>query len=117
VSAAFKRMKNILDQAKKSGELGKVTHTEGVALHPAQAALADTAQGTRLRVTELLGENNYVASLETIATLRPHVDKFFEEVMVLDPDPAIREPRLVLLTAIVDDIRRIADLSEIVVAG
>jgi len=117
VSAAFKRMKNILDQAKKSGELGKATHTEGVALHPAQAALADTAQGTRLRVTELLGENNYVASLETIATLRPHVDKFFEEVMVLDPDPAIREPRLVLLTAIVDDIRRIADLSEIVVAG
>jgi glycyl-tRNA synthetase beta chain len=52
-----------------------------------------------------------------IATLRPHVDRFFEEVMVLDPDPAVRQPRLVLLAAIVDDIRRIADLSEIVVAG
>ena len=117
VSAAFKRMKNILHQSEGSGEPGEATHSEGVAIHPAQAVLADEAQGARLRVTELLGRSDYVAALETIATLRPHVDKFFEEVMVLDPDPAVRRPRLVLLAAIVDDIRRIADLSEIVVSG
>jgi glycyl-tRNA synthetase beta chain len=117
VSAAFKRMKNILAQAEKVDERNEVPEAEGVASHPAQAALAEAAEAARVRVTELLGGSDYIASLETIATLRPHVDKFFEEVMVLDPDPAVRQLRLVLLAAIVDDIRRIADLSEIVVAG
>jgi glycyl-tRNA synthetase beta chain len=117
VSAAFKRMKNILAQAEKVGERSEVPETGGVASHPAQAALAEAAEAARVRVTELLGGSDYIASLEMIATLRPHVDRFFEEVMVLDPDPAVRQPRLVLLAAIVDDIRRIADLSEIVVAG
>ncbi|ODU54601.1 MAG: glycine--tRNA ligase subunit beta, partial [Granulicella sp. SCN 62-9] len=74
VSAAFKRMKNILHQSEGSGEPDEATHSEGVALHPAQAVLADEAQGARLRVTELLGRSDYVAALETIATLRPHVD-------------------------------------------
>src|SRR6185312_8363192 len=100
VSAAFKRMKNILNQSEKSGDLGEATHTAGVAVHPAQTALATAAEAARIRVTELLGGSDYVASLETIATLRPHVDKFFEEVMVLDPDPTVRLPRLVLLAAI-----------------
>jgi glycyl-tRNA synthetase beta chain len=86
-------------------------------VHPAQAALWDAAEDARIRVTELIGKGEYVASLETIATLRPHVDRFFDEVMVLDPNPAIRKTRLAVLFAIVDDFRRIADLSEIVVAG
>jgi glycyl-tRNA synthetase beta chain len=115
VSAAFKRMKNILIQAGERGE--RPTVLSGGNPDPAQIALMDAAEAARIRVTKLIAEGDYAASLETIATLRPHVDKFFEEVMVLDPNPATRETNLVLLGLIVDDIRRIADLSEIVVAG
>jgi glycyl-tRNA synthetase beta chain len=115
VSAAFKRMKNILIQAGERGE--RPTVLSGGNPDPAQIALLDAAEAARIRVTKLIAEGDYVASLETIATLRPHVDKFFEEVMVLDPNPAIRETNLVVLGLIVDDIRRVADLSEIVVAG
>jgi glycyl-tRNA synthetase beta subunit len=45
------------------------------------------------------------------------VDRFFDEVMVMDPNPAIRRGNLVLLLGIVDDIQGVADLSEIVTQG
>jgi glycyl-tRNA synthetase beta chain len=45
------------------------------------------------------------------------VDAFFEQVMVMDPDPSIREQRLRLLAMIVRSFSGIADFSEIVVAG
>jgi glycyl-tRNA synthetase beta chain len=117
VSAAFKRMKNILAQAEEKGEFQTWSHISGSAVEPSLAALSGAAEATRIRVTELIKEGEYVASLETIAKLRPLVDKFFDEVMVMDPNPAIRRGNLVLLIAIVDDIQRIADLSEIVTQG
>jgi len=117
VSAAFKRMKNILAQAEESGELRTALQGGGVAVHPALAALAGASEAARARVTELIKDGEYIASLETIARLRPLVDRFFDEVMVMDSNPAIRRGNLVLLRGIVDDIKQIADLSEIVTAG
>jgi glycyl-tRNA synthetase beta chain len=118
VSAAFKRMKNILAQADSGGELGAALQGGGGgAVHPAQAALWYAAVETRDNVTELIKRGEYVAALETIAKLRPFVDRFFEEVMVMDPDPTVRRFRLAILFAMVADIQRIADLSEIVTQG
>jgi glycyl-tRNA synthetase beta chain len=117
VSAAFKRMKNILAQAEESGELRTALQGGGVAVHPALAALVGASEAARARVTELIKDGEYIASLETIARLRPLVDRFFDEVMVMDSNPAIRRGNLVLLRGIVDDIKQIADLSEIVTAG
>jgi glycyl-tRNA synthetase beta chain len=117
VSAAFKRMKNILAQAAEKGEFETWSGVSGSAVEPAIAALMEASEAARVRVTELIGAGNYVASLETIARLRPLVDRFFDEVMVMDPNPIVRRGNLVLLLAIVDDIQRIADLSEIVTAG
>jgi glycyl-tRNA synthetase beta chain len=117
VSAAFKRMKNILAQAEESGEFQTWSRDHGSAVEPALAALEEAAESARIRVTELIKVGEYVASLETIARLRPLVDRFFDEVMVMDPNPEVRRGNLVLLISIVDDIQRIADLSEIVTAG
>jgi glycyl-tRNA synthetase beta chain len=117
VSAAFKRMKNILAQAGDSGEFRSWRGVSGSNVEPSLAALKGASEAARASVTELIGAGNYVASLETIARLRPLVDRFFDEVMVMDPNPEIRRGNLVLLISIVDDIQRIADLSEIVTAG
>jgi glycyl-tRNA synthetase beta chain len=116
VSAAFKRMKNILAQAEEKGELKDSVPHAGT-LHPAEVDLADAAEETRNTVSDRIAVGEYVAALQAIAALRPHVDRFFDEVMVFDPNPHIRRTRLNMLSAIVGDFRRIADLSEIVTQG
>ena len=114
VTAAFKRMKNILTQADFHPEPGAATIAE-----------ESTPEGSLLRkydevhaiVVELRQRNAYREALEAIATIRPEVDAFFEQVMVMDPDPEVRIQRLTLLATIVSGFSGIADFSEIVIAG
>ncbi|HXC96642.1 MAG TPA: glycine--tRNA ligase subunit beta [Edaphobacter sp.] len=117
VSAAFKRMKNILSQAKEKGELPKGDEGQSGDLHPTQRELTAREEEIAIGVKKMAEEREYKRALESIATLRPHVDAFFDQVMVMDPDPKIRASRLSLLTKIVSNFSGIADFSEIVVAG
>ena len=55
--------------------------------------------------------------LENVAELRPYVDRFFDTVMVNDPDPKIRENRLSMLSDMLQKFSTIADFSEIVTSG
>ena len=115
VSAAFKRMKNILAQAKGLG-IGAVAGPR-VDEHPAVAALAMESRVVGEKVDALSAAHEYAKALTTIATLRPQVDAFFDQVMVMDPDQEIRTRRLLLLASIVKSFSGIADFSEIVTAG
>jgi glycyl-tRNA synthetase beta chain len=113
ISAAFKRIKNILRQAEEKGFAiqaapGIVLSAEAQQLAAAAAALAP--QVAKLREQRANGE-----ALAAIATLRPVVDAFFDKVMVLDPDPAIRGAHLALIDGILRGFSGIADFSEIVV--
>jgi glycyl-tRNA synthetase beta chain len=62
----------------------------------------------------LLARRDYVDALECMAPLRPHVDKFFDEVLVNAPDARIRQNRLTLLGNLLSEFSVIADFSEIV---
>ena len=118
VSAAFKRMKNILSQAKEKGILDmRVEIPSQVIPNPAQNALTEAAGEISEKFTKLAENHEYVAALQLIATLRPQVDRFFNEVMVMDDDPFVRNSRLSLLDSLVQTFSKIADFSEIVVAG
>jgi glycyl-tRNA synthetase beta chain len=118
VSAAFKRMKNILAQAEERGILEqRVEIPVQTTMHPAQSLLTAAAANTAEKFWKLAAAHEYVAALELIATLRPQVDQFFKEVMVMDADPFVRESRLSLLGDLVRNFSKIADFSEIVVAG
>jgi len=55
--------------------------------------------------------------LEEVAELRPHIDRFFDTVMVNAPDPKIRENRLSMLSDMLRKFSSIADFSEIVTSG
>jgi len=118
VSAAFKRMKNILSQAREKGILDIVGETPSDAsMHPAQSALTAASGGISEKFAKLAENHEYVAALEAIATLRPQVDVFFKEVMVMDDDPYVRNSRLSLLHRLIQTFSKIADFSEIVVTG
>lgn len=112
VSAACKRMKNILRQAAEKG------------YHPAPPKLAEMAleaidlwQRSKEivpQIAKLRERRAYREALGQIATLRPTVDKFFDKVMVLDPNEKIRSSNLGLIEEVLKNFSTIADFSEIV---
>jgi glycyl-tRNA synthetase beta chain len=117
VSSAFKRMKNILVQAKEKGIAAGSSVAAALLTEPTEKALAERSAELAGQVSTLRTEKNYKAALEQIATLRPQVDAFFEAVMVMAPDEAVRANRLALLQKVLGDFSGIADFSEIVTAG
>jgi glycyl-tRNA synthetase beta chain len=116
VSAAFKRMKNILSQAGEKGITAGAHVDAALLTEPTEKALAERSAELAERVASLRAEHRYATALEQIATLRPQVDAFFDAVMVMDPDAAVRANRLALLEKVLRDFSGIADFSEIVVA-
>jgi glycyl-tRNA synthetase beta chain len=117
VSAAFKRMKNILAQAKEKGVAAAPSVDAALLTESTEKALGERSAELAGRVKAFGSEKNYKAALEQIATLRPQVDAFFDGVMVMAPDAAVRANRLALLERVLGDFSGIADFSEIVVAG
>jgi glycyl-tRNA synthetase beta chain len=117
VSAAFKRMKNILTQAEEKGIAAAEIVDDDLLRDAAERQLWTSASALVPKVWTLRAATNYTGALEAIATLRPQVDAFFDAVMVMDPDSALRGNRLALLGKVLDDFGGIADFSEIVVAG
>ena len=67
-------------------------------------------------VASLRQVRSYGEALALIATLRPAVDAFFDKVMVLDPDAAVRGAHLGLIDEVLSGFSGIADFSEIVTA-
>jgi glycyl-tRNA synthetase beta chain len=67
-------------------------------------------------VEALRNEHKYREAIEKIATLRPHVDGFFDKVMVMAPEPEIRKNRLALIASVLSEFSKVADFSEIVTA-
>ena len=112
ISAAFKRIKNILRQAEE--KKFTVGSTQDVKLAPVAQQLADAASALAPEVAALRKLRFYGQALEAIATLRPVVDAFFDKVMVLDPDEAVRGAHLALIQSVLDGFSGIADFSEIV---
>jgi glycyl-tRNA synthetase beta chain len=115
ISAAFKRMKNILRQAAEKGQSvnGKAVNVALLA-DPAEKALHDHADRLAPIVEKLRAEHKYQEALEQVATLRPYVDLFFDKVMVMVDDTAVRENRLALIAKVLTGFSSIADFSEII---
>jgi glycyl-tRNA synthetase beta chain len=112
ISAAFKRIKNILRQAEEKGFA--IQDAPGVMLATEAQKLADAAALLAPEVAALRKLRFYGQALEAIATLRPVVDAFFDKVMVLDPDAAVRGAHLALIQSVLSGFSGIADFSEIV---
>ncbi|MDR3740666.1 MAG: glycine--tRNA ligase subunit beta [Terracidiphilus sp.] len=112
ISAAFKRIKNILRQAEEKGFA--IQAATSAKLAPEAQQLAEAAAALAPKVAALREQRAYGEALALIATLRPAVDTFFDKVMVLDPDEAVRSANLGLISEVLNGFSGIADFSEIV---
>ena len=72
----------------------------------------------RLRdIRQLADERKYGEALAQVAALRRPVDTFFDKVMVMVDDEAVRTRRILMLFTLLAGVSTIADFSEIVTEG
>jgi glycyl-tRNA synthetase beta chain len=112
ISTAFKRIKNILRQAEAKQD-GDSIASEYL-IEPAEQRLYAEAARVAPEVEALRARQEYGEALERVATLRPAIDSFFDQVMVMAPEAHMRKNRLALIASVLNDFSRIADFSEIV---
>ena len=86
---------------------------EGLLKEDAERKLYYSLQETENRVSSSLQERKYHEVLETLVSLKEPIDNFFDAVMVMVEDEAIRRNRLALLTKVRKLFRRYCDFSVI----
>ncbi|KGJ98788.1 glycine--tRNA ligase subunit beta [Thalassotalea sp. ND16A] len=108
LAAANKRVGNIL--AKFDGELFAEFNSE-LATEPAEIALAQHYSALTAELTPLFANKDYQQALTKLASLRAPVDEFFDNVMVMADDEAVKTNRLTLLSQLRASFFNVADIS------
>ncbi len=113
LASANKRIANILRQA----EVTETSDIDEKILEPgAEQALYDALVAAEATVRPLLDERDYTRALQELAALREPVDRFFDDVMVMADDAAVRSNRLALLAALRALFLDVADISRLSIA-
>jgi glycyl-tRNA synthetase beta chain len=110
LAVAFKRVANILPPDFAGGV------DEGRLQEEAERVLHRQVRTLQEEVSRLTDRGDYEAALRKIATLRPAVDRFFDDVLVMVEDASIRANRFGLLAETASLFNRIADFRQIVVS-
>jgi glycyl-tRNA synthetase beta chain len=108
LAAANKRVANIL--SKQDAAVADSVSDE-LLQEDAEKALAKAVAEKTVQLEPLFAEGNFKEVLEQLAELRPVVDKFFDEVMVMADDKAVRNNRLALLKQLRSLFLGVADIS------
>jgi glycyl-tRNA synthetase beta chain len=117
ISIAFKRIKNILRQARETNKAIAEQLDPSALTEDSEKELAAKIPETAAAVRRLREEKNYAGALAQISRLRQPVDAFFDKVMVMVEDERVRANRLALLRDLLSEFSTIADFSEIVTEG
>ena len=111
LAVSFKRIRKILEKA-------AIPAVEAQSISPdlfagdAERGLYAAMHAAAPRVKEQKRVGHFREALETIAALRPDIDQFFEQVMVMTEDEGVRRNRLALLSELLREFTTIADFSE-----
>jgi glycyl-tRNA synthetase beta chain len=108
LAAANKRIANILRKAETT-EIGAIAEYRLVLVE--EKRLFGEVMDAEKALAPLLRKADYAACLAALSGLRPTVDRFFDAVMVMDEDPALRANRLALLARLKALFDGIADVS------
>jgi glycyl-tRNA synthetase beta chain len=112
LAISFKRIRKILEKANIPA--GELQHVDTKLFEKdAEKNLHVAVRKAAANVTVDKRAGKYLEALEEIAGLRKAVDSFFEEVMVMADDEAVRKNRLALLSELLREFTTIADFSEL----
>jgi glycyl-tRNA synthetase beta chain len=112
LAVAFKRVVNIIKKSDPE-DIGAQGVDETLWAHPSEEALYEQFKTIRRTVVDLSGKGDINQSFAEITKLRPFVDRFFDDVMVMAEDLKLRKNRLSLLREISKLFEMLADFSKI----
>ncbi|HEU4852220.1 MAG TPA: glycine--tRNA ligase subunit beta [Telluria sp.] len=109
LAAANKRITNILKKTEvEPGEVKPELLVEN-----AEKNLAAAIARVRPEVDAAWARGDFAGTLKTLAQMRDDVDAFFNDVMVMAEDEALRRNRLALLSSLHGMMNRVADISKL----
>jgi glycyl-tRNA synthetase beta chain len=110
LSAANKRISNILK--KVEGNIAETVNPE-LFTETAETNLWNALDALRETVSEQIAGRDYIAAISELSTIREAVDTFFDDVMVMADDEAVKNNRLALLNQIYQLFLQVADISRL----
>jgi glycyl-tRNA synthetase beta chain len=110
LAVAFKRVANIRE---KAGEGTGAVVERALLQGGAEISLLDHVERVEGEVAEARRARDYATVLRAVASLKPAVDRFFDEVLVMAEDPAVRANRLGLMKRVADLFADVADFRKI----
>lgn len=116
LAVAFKRAKNITKDVPYATRSTPVAaeYFDGLT-EPAERALFDEIERRRPVIARAIEQGRgFREAFAEAARFKPAVDRFFTDILVMAPEPAVRQRRLLLLCRLVDLVLGLADISEIV---
>ena len=112
LTAANKRIGNILKQAEAKGEKFGDANLNDLK-EPAERALHEAIHAASAKAKSLYEKGDYAGYLRSFSVLKVPVDTFFEKVMVMVDDEKVRRNRLALLRDLREAMNRVADISKL----
>lgn len=109
LAAANKRVQNLLKKA--DAELGAVS--ENLLQQDEEKSLFSAAQALQPKIEAALAAQDFQTGLSELASVKPQVDAFFDHVMVMADDAAIKQNRLNLLKQLADLMNAVADIAQL----
>ena len=107
LAAANKRVHNLLKKA--DAELGAVN--ESLLQQTEEQALFAAAKDLAPKIDAALAEQDFQTALTELAAIKPQVDTFFDGVMVMADDAAVKQNRLNLLNHLAQQMNAVADIA------
>jgi glycyl-tRNA synthetase beta chain len=109
LAALFKRVKNIT----RGFDDALTTEARAKLVEPAETALLKEIEARWPAIQNAVTQERFADAMRELGAFSGPVDRFFVDVLVMAEDPAVRQARLALLTALRRTILNIADIAEI----
>jgi glycyl-tRNA synthetase beta chain len=105
LAGSFKRIRNIVKKNKATA-----INTD-LLTEPAEQELFAALNRVREKAWPMIEQREYQPALLEMLEMKEPVDRFFDKVMVMAEDEAVRQNRLNLLTALGELVLRVGDIS------
>jgi glycyl-tRNA synthetase beta chain len=111
ITSVFKRMNNIIGQAKKQNISISGVIDEGLLAEDVEKTLYAIVKKAKAEIESYVSANEYESVFGKVSEIAPAIDSFFEKVMVMSEDEAVKLNRVSLLSCIKNIFAGFVDFS------